>query len=157
MSEMSKAARSLVEERTERFESRHGLAESQSRLAASLARIAGAGATVFTSTWSEADGRAVLQARFAPPARTLRILKVISVAMLLAVAMSAWAIATQEGPLQFVLPLFTFLAVLALPFVALGLASQRDAVEARLRRAIRVALLDEEERMPPQQRWEDED
>ena len=55
------------------------------------------------------------------------------------------------------LPLVTVLAILGLPFVALGLASQRDAAEARLRRAIRVALLDEPERLPPRPQWEDED
>ena len=63
----------------------------------------------------------------------------------------------ERGPAQFMLPLFTVLAILGLPFVALGLASQRDAAESRLRRAIRVALLDEAERLPPPQRWEDED
>jgi hypothetical protein len=157
MSELKRAARALVETRTERFESRHDLARSQSRLEAAVARIAGTGATVFTPAWREEQGRAVLEARFAPPRRTLRLLNSISLAMALAVAASAWAIATQEGPAQFALPLFTVLAILALPFVALGMASQRDAAEARLRRAIRVALLDEQERMPAPQRWEDEE
>ena len=59
--------------------------------------------------------------------------------------------------MQFMLPLFTVLAILALPFVALGLSSQRAAAEARITRAIRIALMDEAERMPPQQRWEDEE
>ena len=35
--------------------------------------------------------------------------------------------------------------------------AQREAEEARIRKAIRVALLDEEERLPPRQRWPDED
>ena len=81
----------------------------------------------------------------------------LSLGLTAAVAVSAWAVATQQGPVQFALPLFTVLAILALPFVGLGLASQRDAAEARVKRAIRVALRDEPERLPQQQRWEDED
>ena len=84
--------------------------------------------------------------------RTQRLLQLLSLGMALAVAVSAWAIATLEGPMQFMLPLFTVLATLALPFVALGLASNREAAESRIRRAIKVALQDEPERMPAQQR-----
>ena len=157
MSELKRAARALVETRTERFESRHGLAESRSRLEKALERIDKSGPTVFTPAWSEQDGRAILEVRLEPPQRTRRLLNVLSLAMSVAVGVSAWAIATQEGPLQFMLPLFTVLATLALPFVALGLSSQREAAEARLRRAIRVALLDEPERLPPRQRYEDEE
>jgi hypothetical protein len=157
LSELRRAARSLSETRTERFESRHGLAESKARLDDAIKRIGEDGPTILTPAWREESGRAVLEATFAPPARTQRMLKALSLGMALAVALSAWFVATQEGPAQFVLPLFTVLAILGLPFVALGLASQRDAAESRLRRAIRVALLDEAERLPPQQRWEDED
>jgi hypothetical protein len=157
VSELKKAAKSLVETRVELFESRHALAESKSRLEQALARIDAGSTTVFTPAWSEHEGRARLEARFAPPPRTQRTLQVLSLGMALAVAVSAWAIATTEGPLQFMLPLFTVLAILALPFVALGLSSQREAAESRIRRAIKVALQDEPERMPPQQRWEDED
>jgi hypothetical protein len=157
MSELKRAARALVETRTERFEGRHPLAASRIRLDEALARIEPASATVFTPTWSEHEGRAVLDARFAPPARTQRLLRVLSLGMALAVAVSAWAIATQEGPMQFMLPLFTGLSVLALPFVALGLSSQREAAEARIKRAIRVALMDEPERMPAPQRLEGEE
>ena len=157
MSELKRAARALVETRVERFESRHTLAESRSRLESAIARIDAAGPSIFTPTWSEHEGRAILEARFAPPPRTQRLLNVLSLGMALAVAVSAWAIATQEGSVQFMLPLVTVLATLALPFVALGLSSQREAVEARLRRAIKVALQDEPKRMPAPQRWDDED
>ena len=157
MSELKRAARALVETRTERFESLHALTASRARLDEALARIDGAGSSVFKPTWSEHEGRAILEARFAPPPRTKRFLNVLSLGMALAVALSAWAIATLEGPLQFMLPLFTVLAILALPFVALGLSSQREAVEARIRRAIKVALSDEPQRMPAPQRWDDED
>ena len=157
MSELKRAARALVETSTVRFESRHGLAESKARLEQAIARIGATGPTLFTTAWSEADGRAALEARFAPVPRTLRLLKGLSLGMAFAVGLSAWAIATQEGSVQFILPLFTVLAMLALPFVALGLGSHREAAEARIKRAIRVALQDEAERMPAPQRWEDED
>jgi hypothetical protein len=157
MSELKRAARALVETRTERFESRHPLEASRTRLVEALARIEPSSATIFTPAWSEHEGRAMLEARFAPPARTQRLLQVFSLGMTLAVGLSAWVIATEDGPVQFMLPLFTVLAVLALPFVALGLSSQRDAAEARIRRAIRIALLDEAERLPAPQRWDDED
>jgi hypothetical protein len=157
MSEMRRTARALVETRTERFESRHGLAASQARLAESMARARPAGRSVFTPAWSEDGGRAILDATFAPPARTGQLLKGLSIGMALALGASAWAVATQDGATAFLLPLFTVLASLALPFVALGLGSQREAEEARIRKAIRVALLDEEERLPPRQRWADEE
>ena len=157
MSEMKRAARALVESRSERFESLHALEESKARLDASLARMGIERSTVFTPRWTEEQGRTVLEARFDPPARTLRILKVLSLAMALAVAGGAWAVMVLDGPLQFMLPLLTGLAILAMPFVALGLASQREAEEAKLRRAIRTALRDEPERMPAPQRWDDED
>ena len=157
MSELKRAAKALMETRSERFESRHGLGESRSRLEQALGRIDAAGPSVFTQAWSEQAGRAILEARFAPPRRTQRLLQVLSLGMSLAVVVSGWAIATQDGPMQFMLPLFTVLAILALPFVALGLSSQREAMESRVKRAIRVALLDEPERMPAPQRFEDED
>jgi hypothetical protein len=157
MSEMKRAARALVETRTERFESRHPLGESQARLQAALARMGVERSSVFVPRWSEEGGRAVLEARFEPPPRTLRLLQGFSLGMVLLVAASAWVVVTKEGPLGFALALFTVLAVLAMPLVALGLGSQREAHESRLRRAIRTALLDEPERMPPAQRWEDEE
>ena len=154
---MRRTARALVETRSERFESRHGLADSKARLEAALARARPEGRSVFTQGWSEVDGRPVLDATFAPPPRIGRILKALSLGMALALGASAWAIATQEGAMAFLVPLFTVLASLAIPFVALGLGSQREAEEARIRKAIRVALLEEEERLPQRQRWADEE
>jgi len=159
MSEMRRAARALVERRVERIVSLHPVEESKARLAAALAR---AGAppthTVFTPTWTADGTRAVLEAAYAPAPRTASRLRTLSVVMAIAVAASIWAVATQEdGTLRFLLPLGTAFAVLAVPYIALGLGSQRAAEEAGIARAIRVALLDEEERFPKAQRWEDED
>ena len=158
MSEMRRAARALVEHRVERIESRHPLEESKARLAEALARAQLPGThAVFTPTWKTEGSLAVLEAAYAPTPRTAGRLKVLSVGVAIAVAASIWAIATQEGPLRFLLPLSTVFAILAAPYIALGLGSQRAAEEARIARAIRVALLDEEERFPRAQRWADED
>ena len=157
MSEMRRTARALVETRSERFESRHPLAASKARLEESLARARPTGRSAFGQAWSEHEGRAILDATFAPPTSTARLLKGFSIGMAVALGASAWAVATQEGTVAFLVPLLTVLATLAVPFVALGLGSQREAEEARIARAIRVALLDEEERLPPRQRWSDED
>lgn len=158
MSEMRRAARALVERRTERFESRHDLETSQRRLAEALARARLATDATFVVAWEHAAGMPVLEASFLPSRRTLALLQATSVAMIALLALSAWVLArTQEGAWRFLLPLFTVLAILALPFVTLGLASSREARESRIRRAIRVALQDADETFPPQQRWADED
>jgi hypothetical protein len=156
MSEMGRAARALVEKRSERFSSHHGEDESKARLAAALLNARAEGFTVFTPVWSSAEGRAVLEANFAPPARIHRTLQILSIAMTFAVAASAWAIASADGTLSFLLPLLTVFAILAIPFFALALGSHREAEEARIRKAIRVALLDETERLPPPN-WKDDE
>ena len=158
MSEMRRAARSLVERRRERFESRHDVATSRERLRAALERARIAPDGTFELAWSEADGKAVLDVTFVPTRRNRRLLQMLSIVMMTLVALSVWVVMRPgEGAQRFLLPLFTVLAILALPFVTLALASSRAAHEARIRRAIRIALLDEEERFPPQQKWADED
>ena len=157
MSEMRRTARALVETRSERFESLHGLAESKARLARSLERVGDHAATLTAFEWSEVNGRAALDVRFAPPPRISRLLTLLSGAMAGLVAASAWVIAMEDGTVRFLVPLFTALAILAVPLVALGLGSQRAADESRIAKAIRVALRDEEQRMPKQQAWEGED
>ena len=158
MSSMRSAAKGLVETRRERFESRHTLDESRRRLEAAAAKLAPLKSVRFTPSWTQDQGRAVLDAEFAPTAGTGRLLNALSIGMALLVAASAWAmIASDAGAASFLLPLITVLAILGLPFLALGLASQRDADESRLRKAIRVALLDEEERLPPAKKWDDEE
>ena len=156
---MRSAAKGLVEHRRERFRSRHPLEESQRRLAAALAGAQVRGATRFATEWATQDGVTILEARFDPSPGTQRFLKASSVGMALLVAASVWAVASEDvnGSVAFLVPLFTVLAVLAFPFVALGLASQRDAEEARIRKAIGVALRDDDQGFPPAQRWPDED
>lgn len=160
MSDMRRAAKSLVETRSERFESRHGLEESRQRLDDALAKVQAGSSAVFTPRWeTSGPGKAALVAEFAPPAKTARLLKALSIGMALLIAASVWAVASREasGAVAFLLPMIAVLATLGLPFLVLGMASHRDADEARIRRAIRIALLDEAERLPPPQRWDDEE
>jgi hypothetical protein len=158
MSEMKRAARALVETRTESFDSVHPLEASRTRLAAMLERERIAPDDRYELRWSERDGRAHLDVEFRPPKRVQAILRVMSITMLLLVIASVHQVmTTSEGAARFLLPLATVLAMLAFPFVSLAWHSQRDARESRIRRAIRIALLDADEKFPPRQRWADED
>jgi hypothetical protein len=159
MSEMRRAARSLVEHRTERFESRHPLDESQSRLDAGIQRLGLKGSTRFDPAWTTADGKAVLDAHFRPARHIQSMLTVSSLVMSALIVSSIWlVISAEEGmALKFLVPLFTVLATLAFPFVALALNSNRESEESRIRKAIRVALLDEIEKLPPAKKWDDEE
>jgi hypothetical protein len=144
-SEMRRSARALVEHRSESFASRHPLEESRARLAEALERAKIPASPQFRAAWRSDDGRAVLDAEFAPSPRSQRLLKLTSIVMLLLMVGSAWALLspTEEPTLRFMVPMFTVLAILGAPFFALALASQREAAEARIRKAIRVALLEE--------------
>ena len=143
MSDMRRAARGLVEARSERFESRYPLEESQRRLAAVLAKTP-VKHLRFSSSWQSQGAEAALLAGFAPSPKTQALLKALSIGMALLVAASIWAWTSREsaGSVAFLLPIITVLAVLGFPFLVLGLASHREAEEARIRKAIRVALQD---------------
>jgi hypothetical protein len=145
-SEMRRTAAALVEHRRETFESRHPLEPSRARLARNLDAARVAPGERFIVRWREEGGRAWLDAEFPPPAATLRFLRVASLAMVLLVAGSAWAMLNgEEGDaLRFLLPLSTVFLVLAFPFVALALGSRREAEESRIRKAIRDALADDD-------------
>jgi hypothetical protein len=158
MSDMKRAARALQETRLERFESGHPQAESRARLAAALERARVVNAKGFTPHWKQEEGRTVLDAEFRPPAWVAGVLRASSIVLLALVVGSAYAIfSLPGGAVRFLLPLVTLLAILAFPLVTFALNAQREAVESRIRRAIRVALLDADERFPPPQRWADED
>ena len=145
-SETRRAAQALIEHRVERFESRHGADESRSRLERALANARPEGRVVFMPRWESDGPRCVLNAEFVPPPGIQWFLKATSIAMTLLLAASAWVIFTPRpdgDALAFLLPLSTGLAILALPFVFVALGSNREAEEARIRKAIRVALIDE--------------
>lgn len=158
MSGMRSAAKGLVETRSESFESRHPETESRARLQIALAAVP-VRQTSLETQWQSRDGRPVLVALFKPSPRTQRFLQGLSVGMALLVAASAWALVSDKvaGSAAFLVPMIAVLAILGFPFLVLGLASQREADESRIRKAIRVALLDEDQAFPPMQRWADED
>jgi hypothetical protein len=144
-SETKRIARALVERRVERFESHRPANEAQARLASALAKARLDGRVAFTERWITDGAVPVLEAEFAAPARTQRFLKATSIATVLLLGATAGAILSPrvETPVASLLALFAGLAVLALPFVFVALGSNREAEEARIRKAIRVALSDE--------------
>ncbi|MEO5693239.1 MAG: hypothetical protein ABIQ72_08955 [Usitatibacter sp.] len=158
MSETTRISKALIESRVERFESRHNLEESQQRLAVSLKDARLVVRVVFTQNWKMEGGVTILEARFDPAARTQRFLKTMSIALTLLIIVTVWgAMSSSEPALAWLLPIFTVLVVLAFPFVFVAMGSNREAEEARIRKAIRVALVDEDPAYPPPQRWKDED
>jgi hypothetical protein len=145
-SETSRIARALVATRNESFASRHSLAESQARLAAALAPIHPQRLD-FESRWREERGALTLDIEYRPAPGIKRFLQATSLVLVTLIASSAWAVmgARDEGALAFLVPLVTVLAVLGFPFVVVAIGSQREAEEARIARAIRRALMDEDE------------
>ena len=156
MSEMKRAAASLVEHRTERFESAHDLDASKARLEAALERARVARPWPFEARWSESP--VALEVGYAPSRAARMFLHLASLAFVLLVGGSAWALTRSDSePLRFLLPLVTVLLVLGFPFVSLAMASSRSALESRIRRAIRAALQDVDEKYPQPQRWAEEE
>lgn len=155
MSEMRRAAASLVQPRTITFESRHPLEESQRRFAAVLERAPIAPAP--RANWQAVGSQSTLAAEFPPSPGTQRFLSALSLGLAMLVAASAWAVIHETGTLAFLLPMITVLAILGFPMLVLALASQREAREAVFAKAVRVALVDEEPRYPPPKRWADEE
>ena len=144
-SEMRRMAKALVESRSESYRSRHPLGESQARLAAALAPIEPK-RTRLERAWKD-DGGIVLDAHFSPAPGTKRFLQVTSIVLALLVAAGIWAVIGpgEDRSVRFLAPLAAALGILAFPFVVVALGSQREAEEARIRKAIRRALTDEDE------------
>ena len=155
MSEMRRLARSLVETEHLTLDSRYPRAESIERLRESASALHAEldgehvaitqGKARFEGQWQGGAGDLRLEGRFEPRRATRLALNVMSVAMLLLVAASIWLLAGDGGgAARFLVPLFTLLAVLALPFVFTGMASIAEADRSRIRKALRVALQDED-------------
>ncbi len=145
-SEVRRVATALVETRTESFATHHPRVESEARLAGAI-ETRKPRLSIIEVTW--ADGveglRAEVQSRPAPSIRRFLIASSFVLTMLL--VSSAWTILSADEPaaIKFLVPLVTVLGILAFPLIVVGLGSQREAEEASLRRAIRHALLDEDE------------
>jgi hypothetical protein len=158
-SEVRRAAKSLVERRSETFETTLPPEACRARLARELAALGKPRAVDFAGSWKPADGREHYEASFAPPRGIQWFLRSSSVVMAALIASSAWVIHSRgdDPAIQFLLPLFTVLAVLAFPLVVAMLGSNREAEESRIRRAIRRALGDGQHDFPPPHKWKDED
>ncbi|HSN21384.1 MAG TPA: hypothetical protein VLS49_11940 [Usitatibacter sp.] len=158
-SELRRAARALVATRTERFESLHDPQASRERLRAALERSGARRVLAFHGEWKTEDGKAAYEASFAPSPRVAFLLQALSIGLALLIAATAWLFYSGEGSraLRFLVPMSTLLTFVALPLVVQAMSSQREAEEARILRAIRVALQGESERYPAQQRWADEE
>jgi hypothetical protein len=74
-----------------------------------------------------------------------RWLRAASLLLVTLLAASIWAIASEDTSraVAFLVPMAAGFTVFALPVAAAALGSQREGEEARLRKAIRVALADE--------------
>jgi hypothetical protein len=158
-SELRRVAKALVDRRIERFESRHSREESMARLEPALAALGLKGATQFHAHWKVENGKVHLEAQFDPAPRTRQFLNTSSLVLTLLLASGAWALLwpQEDRSIQFLLPLAAVFAILAFPFIAAALGSQREAEEARIRSAIRKALLDEDDKPPAQRPRDDAD
>ena len=145
-SETSRIAKALVANRSQTFASRHSRADSEARLAGALASVAPK-RLVFESRWRDEPAGLVLDASYGPAPGIKRFLQVTSLVLVALVASSVWVVmaASREvDALAFLVPLMTVLAILAFPMMVVAIGSQREAEEARIAKAIRRALTDED-------------
>ena len=145
-SEMRRMAKALVERRSESFASRHSVEESTRRLAQALAPF-GERAARLETAWHSGPEGVRLEAGFPPPKRLRAFLNASSLALAAAIVASVWALVSpgEDRSFRFLLPLATLLAIFGFPFVMVALGAQREAEEARMRKAIRRALAEDEE------------
>ena len=167
MSESRRLARSLVEPEPLEMKSRYPRHESIERVRRSTraftatmegdrVSIVAQGARL-DARWEDAMDTVKLVGEFRPGRRMGIALQVLSLVFLVLVAASGYVVwRTDTGAARFLIPLLTVLGVLALPFIVTGMASTGEADRASIRKALRVALLDEEERLRAK-KWDDED
>ena len=183
-SEMRRAAKLLVESKALTFESRHSASESLERLRSVLGSarpgaisrgIAGEASpegvvlfehgktprsanALFEGSWRVEGQQARLEGAFKPTSRARRFLRISSFALSAFVAASilVYTMATDDA-VRYLVPFLTALCILGFPMAALGMASQREAEEARIAKAIRAVLAGEEDKLPPAHRYADED
>ena len=157
-SEMRRAAKALVERRAQSFRSGYPLEESVERIRAALpaiganfvgeasreglrVRSATRGEPVFIGSWKRDDEGVLLEGEFLPASRTQRHLQAIAAALTTLLAATAWAfLSGQDAGTKASIAVFTTLAILAFPYVVLGLSSQRSGREAALARVLQRTL-----------------
>lgn len=145
-SEMRRMAKLLVARRSEAFESRYPRAESEARLKRALEGFSAKG-MVFETAWRDGDAP-VLDVSFAPSPGTRFFLNSASATFTTLMLASLWALMSPgEMPAGRVLiTLFTILAILLFPFVVVAYGSRRDAEESTLRKKIRKAIVEVEDK-----------
>ena len=164
---MRRSARRLVALQPQAFGSAYGREESARRLAElvattpsgdalrgtvgpervrlTFARRAKGGSTVYEGEWTDAQGAIRLDGHYSPAASTLRLLRAASILMaMLFIAILGAFVAEGTLVLRASLIIVFVLATFAFPFVALGLASQREVEEIAIAKAVRRALGPEE-------------
>ncbi|HEX4330622.1 MAG TPA: hypothetical protein VH040_00665 [Usitatibacter sp.] len=143
-SEVRRAAAALVASREERFATRRGRADASERVERALAPMSFP-RTGIKRQWIESPNGLELVVSLSPMPGVQRSLRAASLLLVGLFAASAWAILSEEATrtVAFLVPMATGFVVLALPVAAAALGSQREAEEARLRKAIRAALADE--------------
>jgi hypothetical protein len=142
-SELRRAAKALVETRTESFEVHDRERDAvAARLDAALRSVTLKHSSVSSTAWRESDGAAWLDVVFAPRRHVQMLLSAVSLSLMAMIAASIWLVATrgEDDTAVFVIPLLTAFAVVFSPFLAVMLGATREGDEATLRRAIRKAL-----------------
>ena len=157
-SEMRRVAKALVARRSETFASRYPPGEGEARLAGALRGFTPKRMR-YEPAWKDGAAGTTLEVRLEPSPATDFLLKSSSVVLTLLLAAGAWAMLSPqaERPIRFLVPLLAALGILVFPFVVAALGAQREAEEANLRRAIRKALVDADDKVAPPQRDKGED
>jgi hypothetical protein len=145
MSEMRRIAAALVGTRTETFESRYGAEASRAKVDAALPKV-DTQVTRVDLTWPPAAMPPRLEVRFSPGTKVGLFLRLASIVLTLAVLASIWLVMRgEETSMRFLVPLMTVLAILGFPMAVLAIGSSRESDEARVVKAIRRAIVEEEQ------------
>ena len=146
-SEMRRMAKLLVARRSEAFESRYQRAESEARVNRAIEGFSPKG-MVFETAWRDEPGVSVLDVSFSPSRSTRYFLNSSSAVLTVLLAFTLWAlVAPGEMPSsRIMIAIFTLGAILAFPLVVVAYGSRREAEESTLRKKIRKAIVEEEEK-----------
>jgi hypothetical protein len=113
---------------------------------------------LFEGSWRVEGDRARLEGAFLPTSRARRFVRISSFALSTFVAASIFVyIGATDDAVRYLVPFLTALSILGFPMAVLAMASQREAEEARITKAVRAALAGEEDKLPPMQKYADED
>jgi hypothetical protein len=168
MSEARRYAALLTATRERPFNGRHPPSACRERLVAALPldkvtfdadRLVIRASSVVYEGSLVADGEGSrLEGRFVPKASTRPMLMGLSILLALMMLASAVSLMQDGGAARYAIPGVTTIAALFfMPLLIFGLGSAREGDEARLERAMRVALEDLDPKMPQPQKWKDEE